>query len=365
MSQKNVRRRVRRKKRIKVLPLITLFALCAIIIGLIIGFISYSSAQKPASRDSEIVYFNIETGTSVTSILNELENDGIIKDSFMAKVYARLNNLTQFCAGTFELDKASDLDTILTILNDPTKAQTETVMVTFIEGDWVKHIAQKISEATVLEEQDILDTWNDQAYVRSLMSDYPFLTNDIFNEDSRYLLEGYLFPDTYEFFIDTTVDEVTRRILDNTLIVYNSLVNDLNSTGYSVHQWFTLASIVQYEASKVEDMKLVASVFNNRLSVGMPLQSSVTVCYALDVEKDTDWQQCEVNPTYDSPYNTYMINGLPPGPILNPGKDALEAVIYPAQSDYYYFMADVYGDGTVYFSKTLDEHEALVNKYLR
>ena len=97
----------------------------------------------------------------------------------------------------------------------------------------------------------------------------------------------------------------------------------------------------------------------------MPLQSSVTVCYALDITQDDNWQACEMNPTFDSPYNTYMYGGLPPGPIENPGSEAINAVLNPAKHDYYFFMADVYGDGTVYYAKTLEEHEANVDKYLR
>ena len=365
MAQVKTKRKVvKKKKRLKPLPVIILLLVIVILIGGGIGLFGYSKAQKPVSKSEDIVYFNVEQGTSANAIIQQLEDEGIISNAFYASIYAKLNDLTSFCAGSFTIDKANDLKTILTILNDPSKAQTDTVSVTVIEGDWVKHIANRIASGTVLEEQELLSAWNDRSYIETLMADYSVLTPDIFNENSRYLLEGYLFPDTYEFFVDTSVDEVTRKLLDNTQAVYESLVN-LKPDNLSVHQWFTLSSIVQYEASKVDDMKLVASVFFNRLAIGMPLQSSVTVCYALDVEKDGNWQQCEYNPNYDSPYNTYMINGLPPGPILNPGKDALEAVVQPADSEYYYFMADVYGDGSVYYSKTLSEHEALVNKYLR
>ena len=97
----------------------------------------------------------------------------------------------------------------------------------------------------------------------------------------------------------------------------------------------------------------------------MKLQSSVTVCYAIDKEKDDDWMACEVNPDFDSPYNTYRVEGLPPGPILNPGRDAIQAVLQPQASDYLYFMADVKGDGTVYYAKTYAEHQANVRKYLK
>lgn len=364
MTSRNQPRR--RKRKLKVKRLVALIAIVVILIGGIVGFIMYSTAQKPVDgNDTTIVYFNIESGTGSSDVIDQMAQEGLIRDALMTKIYARLNNQTAFCAGTFELSRSMDLDTILTTLNDPSSALTNTVSVTLVEGDWVKHMAERIGGATNVSADELLASWNDESYVRLLMSDYPFLTEEIFNGQTRYLLEGYLFPDTYEFYVDTTVDEITRKLLDNTLSVYNTLSGDLEASGFTIHQWFTLASIVQYEASKPDDMKLVASVFENRLEAGMPLQSSVTVCYALDVEKDDDWQLCEVNPTYDSPYNTYMVQGLPPGPILNPGYDALDAVLHPTESNYYYFMADVYGDGTVYFSETLDQHEALVNQYLR
>ena len=148
-------------------------------------------------------------------------------------------------------------------------------------------------------------------------------------------------------------------------MVYNEFADQFAQSQLSVHQLFTLASIVQYEAAKPSDMQLVAGVFYNRLAAGMKLQSSVTVCYAIDMEKDDDWMACEVNPDFDSPYNTYRVEGLPPGPILNPGRDAIQAVLQPQASDYLYFMADVKGDGTVYYAKTYAEHQANVRKYLK
>ncbi len=110
-------------------------------------------------------------------------------------------------------------------------------------------------------------------------------------------------------------------------------------------------------------MYLVSGVFYNRLGIDMPLQSSVTVCYALydDFAHASD---CETNADIDSPYNTYQHNGLPIGPILNPGKVAIDAALHPQESDYLYFIADIYGDGTVYYAKTFEEHSALVAKYL-
>ena len=123
-----------------------------------------------------------------------------------------------------------------------------------------------------------------------------------------------------------------------------------------MQQILTLASIVQFESATKSDMKKIAGVFYNRLDDNMKLQSSVTVCYAL-YDDFKDAQDCEVNTDVDSPYNTYEHKGLPIGPILNPGEDAIDAVLHPTKSDYLYFVADINGDGKVYYSKTLEEHE--------
>ena len=135
----------------------------------------------------------------------------------------------------------------------------------------------------------------------------------------------------------------------------------------SLHELITLASIVQYEAATSEDMQRIAGVFYNRLKADMPLQSTVTVCYALydDLDRsDTDsWKACEASTDIDSPYNTYLHSGLPVGPILNPGEEAIEAVLHPENNDYLFFIADINGvkgeAGKVYYSRTYEEHQKL------
>lgn len=358
MSKKTKRRKLKVKN------------LILIIIGLILllgvgSFGYYKLSLQPADKSAQDVEFTIEEGENIRNVLNRMQDAGLIKDANMVLIYAKLNGLTDIKKGTYILNGQDDAKSILQTINSSTAALSNGVRLTFVEGDWAKHIAQKIAEGTNVSEEELLALWNDEDYIRSLMNDYPFLTEEIFNADARILLEGYLCPNTYEFDKETTADAVTRKILDQTLNVYQQFASQMAQSNLSIHQIYTLASIVQYEASKVEDMKMIAQVFYNRMENNMSLQSSVTVCYALDIEKDDDWFKCEANPNYDSPYNTYMYQGLPPGPILNPGTDAIAAVLEPQANDYLYFMADVYGDGTVYYAKTYDEHLANVEKYLK
>lgn len=358
MSKKTKKRR---KLKIKNIIILGFFCLLILIGGI---FVYYNNSLKAVNKNGTDIEFTIQEGENLRTVLDRLENEGLIKNSTMSFIYARLNNLTDIKMGTYVLNDSLDTDTILNTINSSSAALSNGIRLTFVEGDWAKHIAQKIAENTNVTEDELLTLWNDQEYVRSLMSEYPFLTEDIFNDNARILLEGYLCPNTYEFDKETTADQITRIILNQTLNVYNEFANEMNQSNLSIHELYTLASIVQYEASKEEDMKIIAQVFYNRMEQGMPLQSSVTVCYALDIEKDDDWFKCEANPDYDSPYNTYMYQGLPPGPILNPGTEAIRAVLEPTENDYLYFMADVYGDGTVYYATTYEEHLANVEKYL-
>ena len=196
------------------------------------------------------------------------------------------------------------------------------------------------------------------------MADYPFLTEEMFDTDVKCLLEGYLFPDTYEFFKSTTIDNVTKRLLDSMLAVYNEYKDGFDTSRYSIHELFTLASIVQRETGNTSDMAKVASVFYNRLDEGMQLQSSVTVCYALDIGLGEDWTKCEVIQDSSDPYNTYQVQGFPPGAICNPGKDAIKAVLYPEETDYFFFIGDVCGDGGTIFAKTYGEQLENQKEYL-
>jgi len=342
------------------LCLILLAAVCA---GGSILF--YHSQLSPVSESQEEVVFEVNSGESLNAVLPRLEESGLIKNSLFAKIYIKLNHTGSLAAGKFALTPSMSTEEIIETITDATKLIHDDITITFIEGEWLKHMAEKFESDLGIDADELMTLWNDKDYLKSLMDEYPFLTEEIFNEDSRYLLEGYLMPNTYAFAKGSDAQTVTKKLLDQTLKVYNKYKDEIAKHELSVHELFTLASIVQYEASKIEDMKMIAGVFYNRLDIGMKLQSSVTVCYAIDKEKSDSWKSCEVNPTFDSPYNTYMVQGLPPGPILNPGADAIEAVLAPTESDYYYFMADVYGDGTVYYAETYAQHLALVNKYLR
>jgi UPF0755 protein len=337
--------------------------LVLVLIGLAMTYVLYTNLSKPAADESDAVLFEIKSGEVLRTVASNLEQQGIVRSAIVVEITARLDNLTGLKAGVFVVDKSWSVTEVLQTLNDSTKTIVDTVRITFPEGDWARDFAHKISNLTSVEEQQLLDLWNNDVFLDEMIAKYEFLSEDILNPKTRIRLEGYLFPNTYEFFVSTNPRDVTIKLLDQTKKIYDKYKAQFEASDLSVHEVFILASIVQFEASKPEDMKKVASVFFNRLEIDMALQSSVTVCYSL-YEYDS-WRDCETNSNFDSPYNTYKYRGLPVGPIMNPGEDAIVAVLDPADTDYYYFMADVYGDGTVYYAKTYAEHNANVEKYLK
>ena len=352
----------RRKRKVRAGRIILLAVLAAVLAFGVIT-VQYRRNLRPAQSVSQEVLFTVQPGDTLRSVGNRLEEEGIIRDAGAFYRFGKSAGLTDLKTGDYIIDPSMDPETILKILTDPTQALTDEVNVTIVEGDWAKHAAKKIAGRTTGSADDRLRLWNDESYIRSLMDRYPFLTEEIFNDQIRIKLEGYLAPETYRFFRDTTPEAVTEKMLDQTLSVFNAYRDEILASGLSIHELYTLASIVQYEAGKPEDMKMIAGVFYNRLNIGMMLQSSVTVCYSIDIEQDDNWWACEVNSDYESPYNTYKYAGLPPGPIENPGRDAIEAVLHPTPSNYLFFMADV-KTGTVYYAETLEEHNANVRKYL-
>lgn len=360
--------RMKKRKKTPMVQKIVAGILLVLLIILGIGIYTLYSGLQPVSSTSEEVKFMVEEGSTAKDVANKLQEEGIIKNADVAYTYVRFNNLTDVKQGVFTLDKSWDIKQMFTYLNDQNAAKRDQVSVTIIEGDWAKDAAKKFEEVTNVSSDDLLALWNNKDWITSQKEKYPFITDGMFKDGVRIYLEGYLAPETYYINKETTAEEITTTLLDQSLVVFNKYKDQIEASDYSIAEIYTMASIIQYEAgTNPDDLAKVASVFYNRLNQGMMLQSSVTVCYAIDFDKQEDnWQSCEINPDYESPYNTYKHTGLTPGPIENAGEAALQAAISPADTNYLYFMADVCpgGDGTVYYAETLDEHNANVSKYL-
>lgn len=354
-----------KKKKLKLkFVFISLFIFVLATAGMLTAYVS--SNLKAVGSSEDITSFIVAEGDTLGIISDKLIEKELISNALVFEQYAKYIKLTDFKIGVYYLNYGMDVKSILAVLNDPTAAVPKDVVITITPGDWAKTIAVKLAEQCVnVTADELLALWNDEAYIRSLMPTYSVLTEELFVEGEKVLLEGYLMPETYFMNPEASADSLTRRILNQTQKIYDENKAAFDASNYSIHDLLTLASVVQFEAKTYEDMQMISQVFQNRMDQNMALQSSVTVCYAL-YEYDS-WRDCEnlENQLIDSPYNTYLYKGLPIGPITNPSKQSIIATLNPIDNDYLFFIADIYGDGTVIYAKTYAEHLANVEKYLK
>lgn len=332
------------------------------VVMLIIGggiLFTFSQLQQP-NTNKKIVY-EVKPNAHLKDVLQDLEKEEIIKNSFIAYQYARIFKNVHLITGKFELDSNTNLDQILVKLSDSTQLVNEDYKLVLPDGKWAIHYAQIISEKTGIDKQIILNKWNDVDYITKLREKYWFLKDITQSNHAKVLLEGYLLGNTYQVSPNMDIENITEMILDYTNTVLSNHKNILQTQ--NIHDILVKSSLVQYEASKEEDMKKVAGVIENRLAQNQKLELSVTVCYSL-YENLSDWKQCETSYDLDSPFNTYLYSGLPPTPINNPSAMAINATLNYEKHDYYFFVADVCGDGSVYYSKTYEEHLEKVDQYL-
>ena len=355
------------RRKVKTVRVVALVVVCLLMIaGLGSIFVVKTGLSSTGNGDKEVV-FTIESGDALDTIVENLKKEDLISNASVAKLYAKASHNTNFVAGTFELDNGMSVKDILSTIQDSTKLKKDSLVLKIPEGKWAKEIAAEISTLYdgKYSSEEILNQWNDGSYIQKLAKDYSFLNvDDLNNSNYKVKLEGYLFPDTYFLEKDDSIDDITRILLDRFDVMYQENKKTFEKSGLSIHQIISLASVVQFEASEPSDMATIAGVFYNRLDQSMKLQSSVTVCYAL-YDDFNDPQDCETNPEVDSPYNTYLHEGLPIGPILNPGEQAIRAVLHPKKTDYLFFAADIYKkvDGKVHYSTTYEEHLQICEEF--
>ena len=231
-----------------------------------------------------------------------------------------------------------------------------TVTVTFPEGFTAVQIAEKLEENKVCSASEFIALTNNYEYIQAL--GYSF-TDLITEPESRaFYLEGYIFPDTYEFYKNESPERALKRFLDNTERKLTAEYKQrAKALGYTLDEIITLASIVQEESFTNASVKNVASVLHNRLASPSfrRLQCDVTIHYINDYVTNSKYLTGNTS-VYAELYNTYKCYGLPAGPITNPGLAAIEAALYPAETDYYYFVTD--SEWNYYYSSTYAQHQA-------
>jgi UPF0755 protein len=317
--------------------------------GLIFAFLELLSygqnftAPETASREIVVV---IPQGANYSQIGQILKTAGVIKspEAFLwaVRIKAKLRQKVDIKAGEQALDPSKDAwETIDTLVKGNFKLHPFTVP----EGRTMAEIARAVEAAGLGKASEFLALGRDKAFINSLG-----LSSDT--------LEGYLFPETYNFPKGTPLKSVIKAMTDHFFKVWAKYESKAAAKGLNLSEAVTLASIVEKETGKPEERPLIASVFYNRLKKKMRLQTDPTVIYGIP---NFDGNLTRAHLETPHPYNTYVISGLPPGPIANPGEAALEAVVNPASGGYLYFVSK--NDGSHHFSETLAEHNRMVAVY--
>jgi len=303
-------------------------------------------ALSPALASAPPVIFDVRPGASLGEVARALESRGLIRSAVALKLLARYRELDgALQVGEYEISAELAPREILTRIVEGRVVVYEVVIP---EGLTASQIALRVEAAGLASAADF-----------SAFASDPESAGSLGIEGSN--LEGYLFPETYRLPRGLGAREVAKVFVDQFFQVWREIEPEAQSQKLSMLEVVTLASIVEKETAAPEERPLIASVFRNRLKRGMRLETDPTVIYGIP-DFDGNLRRRDLE-NAENPYNTYQIPGLPPGPIANPGADALRAVVNPAKSEYLFFVSR--NDGTHFFSKTYAEHERAVDRYQR
>ena len=334
-------------------------------IGMTVWGKLYGEFLAPVDQeDSQEYAFEISSGESLNRVATNLENAGLIRNRSIFKYYCDFAGMSQkIQIGSYAIRKDMTMTEIADLL---TTGDGNPLVrnITLIPGETVEDFAARMVKNGVWESADtFLAACRDGAAYRDYYYIEDVLTSGRASE-RKYVLEGYLSPNTYEVYVTASEDDIIRKLLSQTETVFTVENQErAEELGMTMDQVLTLASLIEKEA-KESDFARVSAVFHNRLREGMRLESDVTIHYITGVRKmaltDSDMN-------VSSPYNTYQVTGLPLGPICNPSPKAVNAALYPDQSmiqeKYLYFCAKEPESGELYFSKTLDQHRRAVEIY--
>ncbi|MGL6104913.1 endolytic transglycosylase MltG [Romboutsia sp.] len=323
----------------------------SIAVVILIGVFIFTQIGPYNSKNKKDIIVEIPKGASVNAISDVLYENELIKNKQLFKIVVKLSNKAQqFKAGKYLLNQTYSNQDIVGLLASG-KIYHDGIKVTIPEGSTSKEIVSILTK-NKLGKKEVYEGLIKNP--KELYEKFEFL-----KEEKITSLEGFLYPETYYFDEDSTENEVISKMLSTFNGMYTEkLVQRQKELKMTLSDVVNLASIVEKEAVLDEDRPIIASVFYNRIKIGMPLQSDATIQYTFEERKKiVTYKDLEI----DSPYNSYKNKGLPPTPIASPGIKSIEGVLYPADTDYIYFVAKL--DGGNNYSVTYEEHLKNVKEY--
>lgn len=332
---------------------------CIAVVVLAVTQIGRNWLVPANANDTQIVEVEIPEGTPVSTMGDILEEQGLIRSSSAFSLLVRVQGAAaNLQAGVHDLSPSMTMPEIVAALQEGAE-EAGMLKVTVNEGLTVDQIAEVVADSTSYSAEDFLNLMSNQEFLAQLVQQYPILTDSYNNPNVRYVLEGYLFPATYDVAQGETLESLVTQMVDKTNEVLSKYQADIDASSYSLQDIMSIASLVEKEGQTTEDRKLIAGVFYNRLEQGMPIQSDISVLYALGTHKEmVTYDDLEV----DSPYNLYTNAGLPPGPMNSPSEDAIAAALEPTDNDYLYFYANL-KTGEVFYTDNYEQHQAWAQEY--
>jgi len=324
------------------------FASVVLLLILIASFLFFQKVTKfaktPFDSAGKTQMFTIKSGQNLSEISDNLQKNNIVESSLLFRILVSYKESEKrLKAGEYMLSASK---TPLQILSIITKGDVKLYKITVPEGLTVKEVAKRVEEAGFGTKEDFIALAFSNSFAETLGI-------------KQLNLEGYLFPETYFFPKDTPQKQIIKAMVKAFNKAYtHGFRKKTTDMGFSIHQIVTLASIIEKETGAAKERPIISSVFHNRLKKGMRLESDPTVIYGI---KDFNGNITRKDLRRWTPYNTYKIKALPPGPIANPGALSIKAALNPADTDFIFFVAKK--DTTHKFSKTIDEHNKAVRKY--
>ena len=327
------------------------------------GFMGYryvtTSLEAVDPHSSKAVSVKINSGASTKQIGEALANKGVIKSATVFALYAKINSYSEFQAGTFQVAKSMDLKHVVTTLMG--KGSNDGTQVLVREGETVETIASSMDKYTKkngnLSKKSFMTLMKDDTFFNQLAKKYPELLGSAAkSKNVRYHLEGYLFPATYSVSSGETMKELVTQMVAKTNSVLQPYYSNIKKQDLTVQHVLTLASIVEREGVTEASRRKIAGVFFNRIDADMPLQSDITVMYALNTHKT---HLTNKDTAVKSPYNLYKNAGFGPGPFNQPSLQSVQAVLNPSDrsAGYLYFVANL-KTGKILYARTLAEQDA-------
>lgn len=366
ISDTDTKRDIRKKETSIIKKIMKYFMIALLVIVLVGGFFTWNyikgETQPVDTAQTELVAFEIEQGASVKEVSKALEKEGIIRNSKLFNFYLKFKNVSGFKSGLYHVSKSMTLDEIIAELSGQGKDKDQNATKVLIrEGEQLTEIAKEVEKSTKYSSEDFMAKVQDEDFLRYLVQKFPKLLTQSYNGyQVKYVLEGYLFPATYDMNDSKTLQMLITEMVAKTDEVMSKYYDKILASDYTLQEIMAMASLIEKEGTKLEDRKKISSVFHNRIKENMKLQTDVSVQYALGEHKEAlSLEDLEV----DSPYNLYQNYGVGPGPYNSPSEDSIVAALEPEKTDYLYFLADIHTK-EIYYAKTYEEHLELKAKYI-